>query len=472
MAVHTAHPALRSRGFEDQWAELTDVPLVVTGALPAAVTGTLHRIVPTAFNWPKGSFQHWFDGHGQVHAVAIADGRARYTNRFVETPALARSKKTGRPGSNFGTKDSGLFGAFGPPMGTANTNVVKLGDRLLALQEGSKPQAMDPVTLETLGPTDLGFLAGGEGLSAHPHWDPRRREVVAANLVFGKDPIARVHTLDAGGAHRGAFEIALPYTPVLIHDFGLSAEHVLVPVFPHTCQILKVLAGLTSLNGASRWEPEKGAFVYVARRDGSGLRRYELPPMYSFHVVNSFEEADTLVMDMVGYDTGEIVDQIGRVRLASAPAVQPGRVERVRLYADGRSEVTTLHGGVSFEFPRLDPRRQGVANRFSFYVASRLDGARATEDAFAAVARLDAETGDLIRWFAPEGHQVGEAVPVAKPDGRGDAAVWLLSVVYDPAIHRSRVVVLDGEALEAGPVAEIHLPQHVPLGFHGNWSRG
>jgi carotenoid cleavage dioxygenase len=33
----------------------------------------------------------------------------------------------------------------------------------------------------------------------------------------------------------------------------------------------------------------------------------------------------------------------------------------------------------------------------------------------------------------------------------------------------SEVVILHAQDLEAGPVASIHIPHRVPVGFHGNW---
>lgn len=466
MTSPTTLSRLSARVFEDLWAELTDVPLEVTGRLPADLLGTLYRVVPTAFDWPKGSFQHWFDGHGQVHAIAIAEGgKVRYRNRFVRTAAYARSQRTGRPGANFGTRAEGLFSNMGGPDSTANTNVLKLGDRLLALQEGGRPHVLDPLTLETRGQEDLGFLAKNEGLSAHPHWDPGAKVSVAANLLYGRETAVRVRTFDHHGARGAAFDMPLPYAPVLIHDFGLSARHVAVPVFPQTVQPLKILAGLTSLAEGSRWEPEKGAFVLVADRDGGNVRRFELPAMFSFHVMNCFDAPDGVVLDMVTYASGEIVKAIGTLRATGSGALATGRLQRVRLLSNGRTEIEPLSPDMA-EFPRLDPRRQGVAYRHGYFVTGRAG------EPFAAIARLDGDTGDMTRWQAPAGHLVGEPVPVVKEGaGERDDAVWLLAVVYDPAIHRSRVVVLDGEAIEAGPVAEIHLPHHVPLGFHGNFHR-
>ncbi|MNX75140.1 Apocarotenoid-15,15'-oxygenase [compost metagenome] len=473
MPTPAVAPRLSSRAFEDLWDEVTDVSLPVTGALPGALAGTLYRVVPTAFDWPKGSFQHWFDGHGQVHAIAL-DGRggARYRSRFVQTEALARSKATDRPVGCFGTRPSGMLaGMLGSGyMGTANTNVVRLGDRLYALQEGSRPVALDPLTLETLGSEELGALTGGEGYSAHPHWDPERREAVAACLQYGRAPKVIVASHGASGTAGSRFELALPYAPNLIHDFGLSARHVAVPVFPHVLNPFKFLAGLASPAEAARWEPERGTCVLVADRDGGNLRRYELPAMYAFHVLNCFDERDTVVLDLVAFSNGTILDAVGRVRTHGFTAFEPGRLVRLRLYRDGRVSVETLHPG-TFEFPRMDPRCQGRPNRYGYFVSGRQEAPEVQAAPFGAIARFDAETRLLERWCAPDGHLVGEPVPVVKAGRPQEEAVWVLSMVYDPEAHRSRLVVLDGEDVAAGPIAEALLPNHLPLGFHGNFHR-
>jgi len=42
-------------------------------------------------------------------------------------------------------------------------------------------------------------------------------------------------------------------------------------------------------------------------------------------------------------------------------------------------------------------------------------------------------------------------------------------VVYRAATDTSDVVILDARAIDAAPVATVHLPRRVPAGFHGAW---
>ena len=44
-----------------------------------------------------------------------------------------------------------------------------------------------------------------------------------------------------------------------------------------------------------------------------------------------------------------------------------------------------------------------------------------------------------------------------------------MSYVYDAATDRSDLVILDAQDITGEPVAAVHLPARVPIGFHGNW---
>jgi carotenoid cleavage dioxygenase-like enzyme len=44
-----------------------------------------------------------------------------------------------------------------------------------------------------------------------------------------------------------------------------------------------------------------------------------------------------------------------------------------------------------------------------------------------------------------------------------------MTYVSDLANGNAEVLILHSQDLSGGPVARIHIPQRVPLGFHGNW---
>lgn len=46
---------------------------------------------------------------------------------------------------------------------------------------------------------------------------------------------------------------------------------------------------------------------------------------------------------------------------------------------------------------------------------------------------------------------------------------WVLAYVHDAGRDACDVIVLDAQDFAAPPLATVHLPVRVPVGFHGNW---
>ena len=56
----------------------------------------------------------------------------------------------------------------------------------------------------------------------------------------------------------------------------------------------------------------------------------------------------------------------------------------------------------------------------------------------------------------------------AKPGGGHDDG-WLIVQCLDGATERAFFALFDAARVDAGPVARIHLPHHLPISFHGWW---
>ena len=145
-----------SSAFQTVDQELFDLPLQpVVGDLPPDLCGTLYRNGPGRFDRNGHRVHHPFDGDGMVTALRFETGSVRLTNRFVRTEGWLAEEKAGKVlyRGVFGSqKPGGRFAnAFDLRLkNIANTNVVLLGDQLLALWEAAEPHALDPLSIETL----------------------------------------------------------------------------------------------------------------------------------------------------------------------------------------------------------------------------------------------------------------------------------------------------------------------------------
>ena len=159
--------------------DASDLP--VEGEIPRDLDGVLLRNGPNPAFAPKGRY-HWFDGDGMVHAVEFRAGRARYCNRYIQTPSLRADRDAGAAlwtglGERPNPKGPLGSGSDGFLKDTANTDLVFHNGRVLTLwYQCGIPYALDARTLETIGPETFdGALP--RLVSAHAKVDERTGEL-------------------------------------------------------------------------------------------------------------------------------------------------------------------------------------------------------------------------------------------------------------------------------------------------------
>jgi carotenoid cleavage dioxygenase len=442
-----------------------DFELVVRGEIPDALAGALYRIGPNPQFAPRDDNYHWFVGDGMVHAFHLEGGKARYLNRWVRTPKWEAENAAGHA----------LFGSWGNPMttdpsvigkdgGVANTNIVWHGGRLLALEEGHRPFAVDPQTLAPEGYQSF----GGDLMprfTAHPKTDPETGEMMFFGYSQGDMPLSNrvsygVLSADGRLIRQDLFEA--PFS-AMIHDFMVTRNHVLFPVLPLTGSLERAMSG----KPAFAWEPQMGAFVGVMARTAGveTIRWFETEANYVFHVMNAWEEGRRLVADVMQYEHAPLFPNPDGSRGKPAAArlarwtfdlAAPSNVIK-RVYIDD----------LSGEFPRLDERRPGLSYRHGWFAAKiGRDGREVVMD---SIAHIDHRTGERHLHTLPVGDVVSEPVfaPRAADADEGDG--WLLATAYRGAEDRSDLLVFEAQDVAKGPIAVAELPRRVPFGFHGNW---
>ena len=437
--------------------ELTTDDLPVQGRLPPGLRGTLFRNGPNP-HLPPAEPYHWFTGDGMVHAISILEGRVGYRNRWVRTPRFLAEAAAGRP----------LFVGFGQPLteaakqldnGVANTHVLAHAGRLLALEEAHLPTRLDPQILATLGYEDFGRLQGR--FTSHPKHDPRTGQLVffsySATGALSRDMSWGVVEADGRVSQHEVFDT--PYCS-MVHDFAVTASHVVFPVLPLTGDLERARSG----RPAFAWDPGLRSFLGVMRRDRgvASLAWTEFAPCFAFHVMNAFDDGGDVVMDVVEYDEAPLFP---RADGSTAPELSPARLCRWRVDPAGQAPMRReMLDDWPGEFPRIDERRAGLPYRHGFRVA-RAPGAPDAD----TVLHHDLDRRRRTAFVLNDGERASEAVFVPKGDGCPEGEGWLLAVTWRPDRNDSALLVLDAQELAAGPVAVVPLPRRVLFGFHGSW---
>ncbi|MFI2205748.1 carotenoid oxygenase family protein [Streptomyces sp. NPDC020192] len=133
------------------------------------------------------------------------------------------------------------------------------------------------------------------------------------------------------------------------------------------------------------------------------------------------------------------------------------------------------------EFPRVNESLVARRHRYGYTAAAAEltaayltpDGGTPPDGAFSnALVKHDLLRDTTQVHRLPRGAAAGEAVFVPRdPDDRRAAEDdgYALAYVHNPDRGLADLVILAAQDFTGEPVARVHLPGRVPLGFHGSW---
>lgn len=446
----------------------TPLPLI-SGEIPQTLRGGFYRNGPGRLERGGRRMGHWFDGDGAILGVDFTGTAATATYRYVKTAAYQDEEKAGKL----------LYGGYGmnPPVplwqrlryglkNAANTSVLPLEDKLLALWEGGHPHALDLNSLETIGIDDLGWLKPGWSYSAHPKIDPTTGEIYNFGIRVEKDAILQVYRTNKNGELIKANNIKLQAVPV-IHDFVLAGQYLVFIVPAVRLKILPVLLQLKTYSEALTWEPSKGTQILVLDRDTLELvSQGEADPWFQWHFGNGFVEADgSVVLDIARYDDFETNLRLKEVAAGVTKTAAKASFWQMRL--DPKTgQVIQMQQLLdrSCEFPTVAPAEVGQPARFT-YLSLHGPGVDINRELYNTIGRFDSKTGILTEANLGENRYPTE--PLYAPDAENRDKGWVLTVVFDGGENQSEVWIFDAEKLDEMPVCRLGLPSVVPMGFHG-----
>jgi carotenoid cleavage dioxygenase len=421
--------------------ERTITELKVTGSIPSELDG---RYVRTGANPLSGTSAHPFFGDGMVHGIRLQDGNAQwYRNRYVQTPFIQNpSVDVLDPSVLTDMKAS-----------KANTHVIGHAGKILVLEEGHFPYVVDG-ELTTVGATDFdGVLKGS--FTAHPKICPVTGELIAFGYS-ALEPYLRYLRVSADGKLVQTEEITVG-GPTMMHDFNITQNHVIFMDLPAVFDMKLAMSGDMPI----RWDDNYPARLGVMPRDGTDaqVKWYDINPCYVFHPMNSYEEGDTIVLDVARFS------HIWRDSAMDFPMPELWRWT-----------IDTTKGTVSeeqiddraAEFPRVADSVIGLKHRYGYMMGMSGLGNDDPMSTSGSILKYDRQTGARTEIEFGPGRVGGEPVfvPSANPKGEDDG--YLMTYVHDAESDTSRFVIMDAATMDNTPVASVELPR-VPSGFHGSW---
>lgn len=482
--------------------------------IPSDLVGTYYKTGPGKFEREGRRYEHVLDGDGFVAAFQFtADGRVRYTGRFVETEYFLKEQAddTIKYRTVFGTQRKGgaLANAFDLTLkNVANTNIVPWGGRLFALFEAGRPYELDPEALETRclsedgpfaglgagdcklrgvtidegGPVDR-LLKTARSFTAHPHIvdDDTLVAFQSVTRVQEKEVVLEFIEYNKDWQKKQSVTFAFPNGPAP-HDFAVSDNYYAFFENPFgPMDNFAYLLGLKSPTQMMQLLLRRPTALNLVPRSSQDEQkkplRFHVPPYFNIHTVAKAEEKDgKLYLYSNGWDLQDErffpQTQSSMPFLGSWGGPYPDFLKGVvppsllyRTVLDLETEQVVSHEQVNegdvIEFPTQDERE---LHKVYCSIASTDN----TAAPGTGLVQYDLQTSTAKYWWAEHRVFTGEVLPVAKKNG--EAGSWLLSLIYDAANRRTSMVILDSERFEDGPICRLHLKHHLSYGLHSSFA--
>ncbi len=434
--------------------EIDAVDLPVEGHLPPELAGRYLRNGPNAR--PGDEPGHLFTAHGMLHGVRLRDGRAEwYRNRWVRTRALE-----GHPFLS----EAGVDLTAVP----ANTHVISHAGRLFALVENGLPYEVDR-DLGTRGPCDFdGRLT--TAMTAHPKTDPTTGDL----HFFGYSPFPpflTYHRLSADGRSLTSRTVEVA-GPTMMHDFAITAEHVVWLDLPMTFQWERMTTGMPF-----GWDDSYGARLGVMRQDDPDAARdlvrrrprLRLPRGRRAHRRRRPRRRRRRPL-RPGRRRRHVGRRACRPCRGRPGGGRSGHRRRPHAPLGPRPGRRVGHrdgaGGPRRRSSRPSTNRSWAARRATATpspTVARPGSGRARWSSSTPTGPCAATSSARTSWRARPCSSRPTRPIVREDDG------WLLTITTRRDGSASQLLVLDATDVAGPAVATVTLPRGVPSGFHGSW---
>ena len=462
--------------------EITNFELkTIKGEIPKELSGTFYRNGPGQIERGGQSVHHPFDGDGMIAAMRFKNGRVHFSNRFIRTKAWEEEEQAQKflYRGVFGTQKPGgtISNAFDLRLkNIANTNVIQLGNELLALWEASSPHSLDPQTLATNGVSNLnGVLQKEEAFSAHPRFDPGHHgkpRMVTFGVQTGPKSTLRLMEFETEGPKAGVLLSDRKDTFkgfAFLHDFAITPNWA---IFLQNAINFNPIPFILGQKGAAQCltsNPKGQAKFLLIPRDCGSFRgqqplNFNAPDGFVFHHLNACEQEQEIILESIFYQDFPSIGPKDDFRQINFDDIPEGVLKRCRLNPKKQKFNIETLSEQCCEFAMVNPQKEGLSARFGWMATADKEKGNGP---LQKIKKLDLINNQTFSWSAAPRGFVNEPLMIPSRHSSREDDGWVIVLVWNGQRVGTDLVVLKANDLSEQAVME--LPIAITYGLHGSW---
>ena len=450
--------------------ELDRPELQCLGEIPKDFSGIYLRNGPNQRFAPFG-LHHWFDGDGMIHSAQFKEGEVSYRNKWIKTKGLEKEFDAGKsiwPGL-MDSPNRDLKTSWGSDLwlkDNSNTDIsIHAGKAISTFYQCGDAYALDPVSLDTLGTVDL-ESKGARLMSAHCMNDEATGDLLffdyAVNPPYMTYGVMNKHSelvnftpIELPGAR-------LPHSMAFTPNYSILMD---LPMFWDPLLLEKDIHKVT-------FYPEMQSRFGILKRMSSGetIKWFDADPCYIYHIINSWEEGEEVVLDVCRMSTPVPSKEV-RQRLSGPYGAMLAWLKLDACYHRYRFNLTTGETkeerieDLLSEFPVINNRYAGLSSKYSYHVTL----ADTDVILFDGIIKMDSTTGTRQRYNFPEGCYGSELQFAPRDNSKAEDDGYLITFVTNTESGKGEIQIFPAEDLSKGPLCRLIVPQQIPPGFHSSF---
>ena len=450
--------------------ELDSPELECIGDIPKDFSGIYLRNGPNQRHAPYG-LHHWFDGDGMIHSAEFKEGKVRYRNKWIKTKSLSKESEEGKsiwPGL-MDTPDRDLKTSWGSDLwlkDNSNTDIaIHAGKAITTFYQCGEAYQLDPVTLNTLGSIDL-ESQGARLMSAHCMTDESNGDLLFFDYAV-KPPYMTYGVINKDSQLVNFTPIELPGAR-LPHSMAYTPNYSILMDLPMFWDPELLDKDIHKVSFYPEMQSRFGILDRMA--SGDTIRWFDAEPCYIYHIVNSWEEENEVILDVCRMSS-PVPSQEVRQKLSGPYGTMLAWLKLDACYHRYRFNLETgetkeeRKEDLLSEFPVINNRYGGLPSRYSYHVTL----ADTDVILFDALVKMDSLTGTSQKFKFPEGCFGSEMQFAPRHNSNTEDDGYLISFVTNMESMKGEIQIFPAEDLSKGPICRLIVPQQIPPGFHSSF---